>query len=113
MQIKLRTKIINPSELELLTDGKMELGATDTAGSGIVVEAPAPVDPQQSEHGQEGPYAHPCGTFGIEGIELVDAVPGVPAFQEDQTKDGERSGHGFWYSGRPGGTPRALLPLKG
>ena len=68
----------------MLADGEVELGAADPVRTGIRVESPSPVDPQQSEHGQKRTDPYSGSPLGIERIELLDAVPSVYRLQESQ-----------------------------
>lgn len=53
------------------------------------VEAVAPVDADEAEHGHEDSHAEAGGVVEFEGLEVADVAPTVAAFEESENPDGE------------------------
>lgn len=65
----------------------MEVGAA--CGT---VEAIAPVDADEAEHGHEDTHAEAGGVVEFEGLEVADVAPAVAAFEESEDPEGEAGG---------------------
>ena len=57
------------------------------AAGGGIVEAPAPVDTQQTYHREEYTHADTGAALNLEWIEITYIRPAVTAFEEGQHKD--------------------------
>ncbi len=77
----------NVSILELLSEDEVELAAAIAAIAEDGVETIGPVNTEQAHHGQEDADTDAGGTLHVEGVEVLDVVPGITTFHKSKTVD--------------------------
>ena len=83
VRTSLYTQLINRA-----TDGEVELAVVVACGAVHIVEAVAPIEAEQTEHGQVDTHTKTRRTFHIEGVEILEPKPAVTSFEEGQGIDG-------------------------